>query len=365
MKSTKGIKKQGKDRKIEKSKPIKAATQPLTFLSTILISTRTEKKVNLKSFIRVIRDKILIGDVMLYPYNKGIRLKPLIDITKHEDYTSKLIDWKEEIDAGNFIEDFIRYHQSPIYLSYSISNFFFRFCINENEANIPDLIREFSEYINENKEEDENLKEFIMNEGQTTNILLLIITNFFEALIKTIELYPKKLISLSSYFQITDQEVPEYICLYRGFSKDRNQEILDYVEDNLNKTISINAMLSTSIKFITALGFCGDGGIIWRIIINKKSFEKFYYSYISPNHLTIDADTILDPRFEIEFLLNYGIQLRCISKLENQDDITSGNHYTLYTFLFMGYDVHQARSGFRDLIRKKESILTRISDEYI
>jgi hypothetical protein len=267
MKSTKGIKKQGKDRKIEKSKPIKAATQPLTFLSTILISTRTEKKVNLKSFIRVIRDKILIGDVMLYPYNKGIRLKPLIDITKHEDYTSKLIDWKEEIDAGNFIEDFIRYHQSPIYLSYSISNFFFRFCINENEANIPDLIREFSEYINENKEEDENLKEFIMNEGQTTNILLLIITNFFEALIKTIELYPKKLISLSSYFQITDQEVPEYICLYRGFSKDRNQEILNYVERNKHNTISINAMLSTSIKFITALGFCGDGGIIWRIIV--------------------------------------------------------------------------------------------------
>ena len=348
--------------KKEKSIPIKDATQPLTFLSTILISTRTEDKVNLKNFILFIRKKILFGNVMLYPYNNGIRLQPLSDITKHEKYTRELIDWKEEIDPGNFIEDFIKFHKSPIYLSYSISNFFFRFCINGNEAEIPDLIREFKEYIDENKE-DEKLKEFIKQEGQNTNILLLIITNFFEALIKTIELFPKRLISLSSYFKLTDQEPPEYICLYRGFSKDRNREILDYVERNKRKTISINAMLSTSIKFITALGFCGEGGIIWRIIINKMLYEKFYYSYISPNDLIIDAESILDPRFEIEFLLNYGIQLRFISKLQNQFDRTSNKHYTLYTFLFMGYDVHQARSEFRDLIRKKESILKRISDK--
>lgn len=41
--STRGIKKERKDHKIEKSLPIKTGTQPLTFLSTILISTRTEK----------------------------------------------------------------------------------------------------------------------------------------------------------------------------------------------------------------------------------------------------------------------------------------------------------------------------------
>lgn len=298
---------------------------------------------------------------MLFPYNKGIRLQPLIKITKHPLYTAEITDWIHEIDAGNFIEDFIKFHKSPIYLSYSISNFFFRFCINENEAEIPDLIHEFNEYIDDNNE-DENLQDFIKKKSPNTNILLLIITNFFEALIKTIELYPKRLISLSSYFKLTSQEVPEYICLYRGFSKDRNREILDYVERNIHKTISINAMLSTSIKFITALRFCGEGGIIWRIIINKMLYEKFYYSYISPNDLIINAESILDSSYEIEFLLNYGIQLRFISKLEDQYDITSDKHYTLYTFLFMGYDVHQAISGFQDLIRKKDSILQRISD---
>jgi hypothetical protein len=137
MKSTKGIQK-----KIIKSQhkattrpikattqPIKATTQPLTFLSTNVFSTRTEKSVNLKNFISVIRNQILFGKVMLYPYNRGIRLQPLSDITKHKDYTRELIDWKEEIDAGNFIEDFIKYHKSPIYLSYSISNFFLDFVL--------------------------------------------------------------------------------------------------------------------------------------------------------------------------------------------------------------------------------------------
>ena len=39
-----------------------------------------------------------------------------MDIEQVAEATPHLI-WKEEIDPGNFIEDFIKFHKSPIYLS--------------------------------------------------------------------------------------------------------------------------------------------------------------------------------------------------------------------------------------------------------
>lgn len=272
-----------------------------------------------------------------YIINQGFELIPLTEIKSfrrlNDDIKTKLIDniseWRQEMDPENFLDDFIR-HNKKFNLDYVISNFIFRYCINSDTI-LPSIIKEIKDIIISDTDIKENYLE----------VLTSIFRSFYFSLIKIIKIFPK-LISLSHYFKITRQSLPEYIYLYRGFSKGTNIEILrtDRVD-----SISVNAILSTSINFNVARKFCGNEGTIWRILIHKSSFEKFKYSYISSERMTINEQNMSKDSPETEFLLNYGIILKHMTT-EEIDEGADGFKYTLQTYLFLDYDISQLFSNF-------------------
>jgi hypothetical protein len=270
-----------------------------------------------------------------------ISLKNLYDsIKKNKALPIHLLEWVEEYDADDFLELFN--NKDLLYkLNYKISNFFFRNFQNIN-AQLPSLLIELKTIL---EEEEKDINEY-------KRILLIC----FETSKKLITSYPK-LISLDNYFKITRQEPPpENIFLYRGFYKGQNLEILDDVNRQISTSIfplvTINAILSTSIKLSVAYKFSSnEGGTIWRIIVNKSKYENFKYSYLSSN-IVIKNDNISPDSPENEFILNYGIKL---IHLETKEINDNGKKFTLQTFAFADYDVYQSDSNYI-------KFLTHISD---
>jgi hypothetical protein len=242
--------------------------------------------------------------------------------------STHMLEWVEEYDADDYLELFN--NNDLLYkLNYKISNFFFRNFQNI-DAELPNLLLEINNILIEEGKDINELKRILKSCFEKTNIL--------------ITSYPK-LISLDRYFQITRQVHPEYICLYRGFYKGQNLEILNDVNRQISTSplVTIHAIFSTSIKLSVAYNFSSnEGGTIWKIIVYKSQYEKFKYSYLS-NDIVIDKDNIGHNTPENEFILNYGIKL---IHLETKQINDKGKIFTLQTFAFADYDVYQTDSEY-------------------
>jgi hypothetical protein len=242
----------------------------------------------------------------------------------------RIKEWVYEDDADDFYEAF---KEQNFKLNYKISNFFFRRFINQ-DTNFPIILNDLIRIIRNEFNQIDEFKQILV---LCIKSLIFLIINF------------KKLLSLEKYFMITEQKSPEYIILYRGFSYGFNTEILDEVNRQISTTnslVTINAVLSTSIKLSVAINFSTDNGTIWRIIVNKEKFEKFKYSYLSSD-IEINKTTIQDISSENEFLLNYGIKL---IYMESKEINHNGKNLTIQTFTFDDYDTNDKDNHFREFI---------------
>jgi len=168
---------------------------------------------------------------------------------------------------------------------------------------------------------------------------------------RLIEIYHSNLISFNSYLKIIPNPHLRNLNLYTGFRYDGYKSLIKLVDTNFrkNKLITIPSIISSSINKKVAKRFCiGQRKIMWKIEIPKYKFKYFKYSYITPNNEYSKINIInlsnINDENEHEFLLNYGIQLRCIKKVIDAEK-------ELYIFQFHNYEKPDLRA-FNEFIHK-------------
>jgi len=341
---------------------------------------KTIKKIkNKNKTIKIINNKV--NSFIIYPNNNN--------------NIKKLIKWTNEDDVDDFTEinDLIINQTEPriskrnIYIiNYKIVNdilFSFNFSLNDNpsiltqqiiynykEGDFIPFIKLLYNFIKENNENNEKFYEY-----------LSIIAN---SIIKLIYDYKKLLINIDTYLLankeakykidniIKKQKSPDYFNLYRGFNYKRYKLLLDYVKKNIenkNDRITIPAILSSSIYFQTANRFASNeeeigNNIIWIIKIKKEVFDKFKYSYLGTEQITLNILENLNINNivtkEAEFLLNYGMILKFIKQ-----DIKTDINKTIYYFEFIDYDEKSINDLKRNLNIHIDNTKIQIENEEI
>lgn len=165
----------------------------------------------------------------------------------------------------------------------------------------------------------------------------LLLENTRSSLNRLIEIYHSNFISFHSYLNIIPNPNLKKLELYTGFNYEGYKPLMKMMDSNFekNKIITIPSIISSSINKKVAERFCrGHRKIIWKIEVPKYKFKTFKYSYIKANNCYSKIDTInlsnITSEKEHEFLLNYGIQLKCIRKVV--DDT-----YELFIFQYHNY----------------------------
>lgn len=167
----------------------------------------------------------------------------------------------------------------------------------------------------------------------------LLLENTRKSVNRLIEIYHSDFISFHSYLKIIPHPNLRNLHLYTGFNYEGYKPLMKLMDSNFekNKIITIPSIISSSINKKVAERFCrGSRRIIWKIEIPKHKFKSFKYSYIKANDCyskckidTINLSNITSEK-EHEFLLNYGIQLKCIRKVDDNDT-------ELFIFQFHNY----------------------------
>ena len=335
------------------------------------LSGRISKKSYRPKTIKTIR-------TIKYPYNFYLTSYSYFETNQDIiNFINKICDWGNDDDASDFFDMYIgELEKTDFYLiNYRIANLFFRLFIDKskNFDNIekPLFLEELIECIKTNYDEAERL--IILKK------FLKIIKN---SLILLINYYNIYFISLNEFFNKTNrlntlENIPKEIFLYRGFNIKFNNEIIDYVNSQIeskNKdNIIINSVISTSISEEVAYRFLGKGsnGIVWKIRVPIDNYDVFKYSFLKkilpdtpPSFLKINNYNLLyDNNSEYEFLLNYGAKLRynSIDKKTvkiNRFDEDENVEIITYNFDFLNYDLSSI-DNFDEYI---ENIIDGITD---
>jgi hypothetical protein len=156
----------------------------------------------------------------------------------------------------------------------------------------------------------------------------LLLENTRKSVNRLVEIYHSNFISFNSYLKIIPHPDLRNLHLYTGFNYEGYKPLMKLMDSifEKNKIITIPSIISSSINKKVAERFCrGHRRIIWKVVVPKHKFKSFKYSYIKANYQysksnidTINISNITSEK-EHEFLLNYGIQLKCIEKIIDDD----------------------------------------------
>jgi hypothetical protein len=165
----------------------------------------------------------------------------------------------------------------------------------------------------------------------------LLLENTRSSLNRLIHIYHSNFISFHSYLKIVPNPDIRKLELYTGFNYEGYKPLMKLIDCNFekNKIITIPSIISSSINKKVAERFCrGHRKVLWKIEVPKYKFKNFKYSYIKANNCYSKIDIInlsnITSEKEHEFLLNYGIQLKCIRKVVNET-------FELFIFQFHNY----------------------------
>jgi hypothetical protein len=180
----------------------------------------------------------------------------------------------------------------------------------------------------------------------------VLLKNTLNSLNRLVHIYHSNMITFDTYLNIISHPKLKKLELYTGFNFEGYKPLIKIIDCNFekNKIITIPSIISSSINRKVAERFCrGHRKVLWKIEVPKYKFKTFKYSYINDNNEysktkinTINLSNIVDEK-EHEFLLNYGIQLKCMRKVVN--DI-----YEVFIFQFYNYqepDLHYILNRFQ------------------
>jgi len=255
------------------------------------------------------------------------------------DLIDKIFEWRKDNLPDDFLEllqDEIKKNLDEIYiLDYKPSIYFFMVSLNPSNVIIPTFITEMKNLVIDSS----GKKELIDLYKHYLKIIK-------KSVITLINLYNSHLISLSEFFERTSQTPPTSIFLYRGFSYNRYKELLEDVDNQIGTNsdrIIIKSVLSTSLSKEVAYGFLARSHkmIVWKINVPHYKFDKFKYSFSKENRtkqsFIINSETLNNREYEYEFLLNFGLILKYMSK---KNDRTNEN-IEIYEFDFVEYDTSE------------------------
>jgi len=216
------------------------------------------------------------------------------------------------------------------------------------------IISLFMLHIDNNKEYRSSyyingLIEYIRDDMVLFKVLL---KNTLSSLNRLVHIYHSNMITFDTYLKIVPHPNLKKMDLYTGFNFEGYKPLIKMIDSNFekNKIITIPSIISSSINKKVAERFCrGHRKVLFKIEVPKYKFKTFKYSYITDNNdysktkiNTINLSNINDEK-EHEFLLNYGMQLKCIRKVVD-------DNYELFIFQFHNYktpDLHDFLNRFQ------------------
>lgn len=274
-----------------------------------------------------------------------------------KNITDFIYEWKSEDDASDYFE---LYNDDGYYrLNYKILTYLlinhqplFLNSVSKDELldfiwqqkifyNPTDTVTEYQEYIDTNK-----LDIYSFIQGQFKNIQILSNSLISETKLPTLN----AVADTPRYSKYGKNK--EKLVLFRGFNYPRYKKMLQNIY--IGKVITTVSILSTTVQEIIAIKYAFDHDkdvhkqIIWRIIIERKMFDIFNYTFVSdPFYIEENLETLfINNNIECEFLLNMGALLECIDiniiydfpgrKIPGYD--IKPKEYTEYTFKFIGWD---------------------------
>jgi hypothetical protein len=245
------------------------------------------------------------------------------------------------------------YHQ-PLFLNRVSKDELLDFILQEHIFYNPtDTVKEYKQYIEDNK-----LDLYIFIQEQFKNIQILSNSLISETKLPTLN----AVADTPRYSKYGKNK--EKLVLFRGFNYPRYKKMLRDIY--IGKVITTVSMLSTTVQEIIAINYAFDHDrdvhkqIVWKIIIERKMFDIFNYTFVSePFDIDDSLETLfIDNNIECEFLLNMGALLECVAiniindfpgrKIPGYD--IKPKEYTEYTFKFLGWDY-----DYIDVINKNMS----------
>lgn len=167
----------------------------------------------------------------------------------------------------------------------------------------------------------------------------LLLENTRSSVNRIIDIYHSNFISFHSYLRIVPNPDLRSLYLYSGLNYEGYKPLIKLMDSNFNKNkiITIPSIISSSINKKVADRFCrGQRRVMLKVIVPTYKFKSFKYSYIKANneYSKLNMDIIhlsnITEYKEYEFLLNYGIQFKCIDKVIDND-------VELFIFQFHNY----------------------------
>lgn len=158
------------------------------------------------------------------------------------------------------------------------------------------------------------------------------------------------------------------LVLYRGFYYKYYEKLLKLFNNNITigNIIETPVFLSTSIdkntayKFIDSPNKNKNNNIMWKIIVPNDKLDIFNYTYIG---LNIDISKPYSSGMELEFLLNIGCIMRCIS-IETHTGFLAKfqkiEEYKLYIFEFIEYSTFYQNN----FVKEMKNIIKCLEDKF-
>lgn len=223
----------------------------------------------------------------------------------------------------------------------------------EYQINYKFIITLFMLHIdnNDNYKESYYIKGLLEYLNGDMNKFKLLLENTRVSVNRLIDIYHSNFISFHSYLKIVSNPNIRNLYLYTGFNYNGYKPLLKFIDDKFekNKIITIPSIISSSINLKVAERFCrGHRKVYWKIKVPSYKFKDFKYSYITPNKenpiISIINLANINDEYEREFLLNYGIQLKCMKK--EVDDLKE-----TFIFQFHNYQIPDLKT-FNDFVIK-------------